>query len=253
MNKKQLVFALLAVVVILTLAACSALNLLGAGSSAGQSAAANPDGSAAQSPGRQNQPPDMANQPIEQKLAIGTLKLEGTDQAITAEQAKALLPLWKAVKSMSSDSSASIEEINALYEQIQESMTPEQVQAIQDLKLTGEDMQTLMQQYNVQMPQGGPGNLSEEERATRVAEFRAQGGGQGGGQGGFAGGRQGGPPDGEMGVLPPDMAGAAAGEQPNAQGSMQSTPRAGRRGFGGGMNTIFVDPLIKVLEQRAGE
>ncbi|MRR31580.1 hypothetical protein EG834_14915, partial [bacterium] len=32
------------------------------------------------------------------KLAAGTLKLEGSAQAVTPEQARALLPLWKAAR-----------------------------------------------------------------------------------------------------------------------------------------------------------
>ena len=250
MHKKPFVICMLALVLIMGLAACSSLRLPGSASSQ-SGTTANADTTSAQDQNPQGQAFDMSQQPIEQKLAIGTLKLEGADNAITAEQAKALLPLWKAVKSMSADSNTSIEELNGLYEQIQESMTAAQIQAIQDLSLTPEETQALMQQYGVQMqaPQGAPGNLSEEERATRIAEFRAQGGGQNNGN--FQGRRvmegAGGPPPGDF----------VEGGQPNMRQTPQAnrTPPAGRgnRGFGGGFNMLFVDPLIKVLEQRAGE
>ena len=37
--------------------------------------------------------------PVEYKLLVGTLKLEGTDQSLTTDQAKVLLPLWQQVQS----------------------------------------------------------------------------------------------------------------------------------------------------------
>jgi hypothetical protein len=228
----------------LTLAACSSLP--GAVSS-------NPD---AEAGGGQVSPPDFSDQPIEMKLAIGTLKLEGTGQAVTPEQAKTLLTLWKAVKTMSSDTNTSTEEMDALYAQIQESMTAEQVQAIQDLSMTMEDTQALMKQFGIEMR--GPGgandplaNLSEDDRATRIAEFRAQGGGQGDQGGGMEFRVEGGPP-GDFAGRAPDGAAPQDGQMMQIEG----TPQPGmvfRRGPGGGMNILFVEPLIKLLEERAAE
>jgi hypothetical protein len=239
------------------LAACSSLP--GVSSQDPASASNITQGQVSSDPG-QAQPPDFSQQPIEMKLAIGTLKLEGTDQAVTPEQASTLLPLWKAVKVMSADTNTSTEEMDALYAQIQESMTAEQVQAIQDLSLTREDTQALMQQYGIEMfGPGGAGdplaNLSEDERATRIAEFRAQGGGQGA-QGGPVGEIrvEGGPGSGPQGFVieggPPDGAAPQEGQMPQMEGTPQ--PGMVRRGFGGGMNTLFVEPLIKLLEERAG-
>jgi hypothetical protein len=200
--------------------------------------------------------PDMANQPIEQKLAIGALKLEGSANAVTSEQAAALLPLWKAVKSMSASTTTSAEEMSALYEQIQGAMTAEQVQAIKDLTLTMEDTQSLMKEYGIELPQGGgPESLSKEERATRIAQFQAEGGGQAnGGQAGGGNFPGGGMPGGagipEGGAMP-GITTQRDGQRPDFQG----TPSAGGGrpggGFGGGFNTMFIDPLIKLLEERA--
>jgi hypothetical protein len=197
----------------------------------------------------------MANQPVEQKLAPGTLKLEGTDRAVTAAQAKTLLPLWKAVKTLSSSNNASAEEITALYQQIQDAMTAEQLQAIKNLSLTQAEMQALMQQYGIQMPQMPAGNLNGTPAARSSGSSGNSSGAQAGdpGAGGF-------PPGGDFaggpGGAPPDGGGfLGGGALPNAQ----TTPAAGipqarpaNRGFGGGMNNLFIDPLIKILEQRAG-
>lgn len=223
-----------AVVAILVLGACSSLKLPGSTSTDAQAQQVDP----AQG---------MREQPVEQKLAVGTLKLEGTDLAVTAEEAKALLPLWKAVKSLSASDTATQDEIQALYTQIQETMTGEQVQAIKDMTLSGEDMQVLMKDLGIEMPQapqgGNLGNLTEDERATRVAQRMAEGGGN------FQG-----PPDGggmPGGEIPGGQSpgGFSGSNQPNAQ----TTPMPGQvRRFGGGFNNLFVDPLIKLLEERAG-
>lgn len=193
-------------------------------------------------PVAQSGAPNMANQPIESKLALGLLKLEGTDKAVDAVQAKTLLPLWKAVKTLSASSTASADEITALYQQIQESLTADQVQAIKDLSLSPDDTQALMTQYGVQIPQGA----APAQSSTRAAgSSNPQGGG-------FPGGDFGGGPGGPGGA-PPDGGGFPGG---GAQGA-QTTPQAGQRAQaggprGGGMNLLFVDPLIKLLETKAG-
>ncbi len=214
--------------------------------------------STAQPSSTQNQAEEIAvqeGQPLQNRLAIGILALEGTDQAVTPEQAQALLPLWKAVKSLSASDTASSEEIAALYDQIEELLEAEQVQAIQALNLSPEDTQALMEKYGVKMQTPGgagenPEGLSQDERATRIAQFQAQGGGggqfqPGGGQGGSGFGRGQMPPGG----APPE--GGPAMDRPNAQGTPD--PSMTRRGgFGGGFNLIWVDPLIELMQERAG-
>lgn len=90
----------------------------------------------------------------ENRLIIGTFKLEGSDQAVTPQQATQLLPLWKAVKSLSASDTASQVEIQALYEQIRENMTAEQLQVIDSVNLNNTNMRELMQELNIQMPAG---------------------------------------------------------------------------------------------------
>jgi hypothetical protein len=214
---------------LLGLTACGSIQLPGTQSSS------------ASTKNQQRATPDFSKQPIEQKLAIGTLKLEGTDKAVTAGQAKDLLPLWKAVKSLSSSSNASVEEMNGLYQQIQEAMTAEQIQAIKDMTLKPEDFQAMMKQFNVQAPQG-------MQRPQGTPDPNRSGTGQQQG-GDFPGG-------GMPGGVPPDgggFPGGGTGAQSNTgQSAVQRTPRAGGGGFQGGMNNLFVQPVITLLQQRSG-
>ncbi len=68
------------------------------------------------------------------------------------------------------------EEMSGLFNQIEEGMTAEQVQAIQALDLSGQAMADLASQYGFQMGGGGgPGNLTPEMQSTLQA---ARGSGQ---------------------------------------------------------------------------
>jgi hypothetical protein len=148
-------------------------------------------------------------------LVLGTLRLEGMQDAVTPAQAAELLPLWQVVESGSLQGAA---ETQAVLKQIEGKMTETQLSAIDAMSLTWQDMQDWMEEQGIEMPerpgtsgQGGPGafqNMSEEERnkmreefqsmtpeqrATRMAEMgfeRPQGGGPGGGfsRGGARGG-----------------------------------------------------------------
>ncbi|GIV63851.1 MAG: hypothetical protein AB1457_12635 [Chloroflexota bacterium] len=186
---------------------------------------------------------DAGQMPLETRLALGILQLEEGNLAVTPQQAQTLLPLWKAVKSLSSSDTASAEEIQALYEQIQEALTAEQLQQIQNLSLTQDDLRTLMEKYGIasNFPADAAGGLTQEQIATRVAQR---------GESGFPGGGAGGggfPPDGGMGGgMPPAFAGGSG-----QQVTPDPTRMAQRRGLG--MNRLFLDPLIQLLESRAAE
>jgi len=244
MTRKTLptIFAIFIPLALLALAACTGSQPSATTQAADQPAA---QGQAQGQPGF-----DPSQMTVEMKLAVGTLQLENTDLAVTADEAGQLLPLWKAVKSLSASDTAAQEEIQALYQQIQDSMTAEQVKHIQDMQMTNSDLQSLREKLGIQdFPGGGRGDLQDldqDQIATRVAQFQAQnpgGGLPGGGGGGFQGGP---PPDG--GGFP----GGAGGGFPG-QGSTSSTPSAGqsnRRALG--MNSMFIDPLIELLEERAG-
>ena len=184
-------------------------------------------------------------------LALGTLKLEETGQAVTPEQAAAMLPLWKAIQGGSLQGAA---ETEAVLKQIEGLMDEGQLAAIDEMALSFEDVGSWMQSpaaqaLGVEMPapigggeadqgqapggRGPPGNMTDEQRsqfrqelenmtdeqrATRAAEMGFQRP-EGGAPGGFEGG-----PGGRPG---------------------------GFAGRGGG--SFLVDPLIGLLTERAAE
>jgi len=188
---------------------------------------------------------------VSNQLALGTMQLEGTDDAVTPGQAAALLPLWQALQGGVTAEA----EVSAVLKQIEGTMTREQLQAIAGMQLTQENLQAWMEEQGMGrgFPRAG-GNMSEEEqeavRATRQAE--------GGGQGGFP----------EGGEIPPEMATRRA-EMENmsdaerealratmqAEGGMPGGPGGpGGRGGSGGRQLVFLlNPLIEMLETRAGE
>jgi hypothetical protein len=182
---------------------------------------------------------DPSRLTADQKLAIGTLKLEETSQAVTAEEAVQLLPLWKAVRSLGASSTASQDEVTALYQQIRETMTADQLSAIDKMTITTEDFTSIMGDFGVQNNPGtNPGTQSTRQANRQNQNFQ---GGPGGGPGGGAGGP---PPGGDM---PP---GGLDGGGPMAQGTPQGTRTANRSGMG--MMNMFIQPLINLLETRAG-
>ena len=74
--------------------------------------------------------------PLAEKLAIGTLKLESTSFALTPKEAADLLPLWQVYSSLITSDTAAQEEKDALAQQIQETMTSDQINAINSMNLT---------------------------------------------------------------------------------------------------------------------
>lgn len=180
--------------------------------------------------------------PASSQLALGVFRLEGTENAVTAEQARTLLPLWQAIQSGSSQSDA---ETNAVLKQIEAVMTAEQLAAIAAMQLTFQDMGAWMQEQTVEFGpppgagqgQGGFGSLSEEERASMRATRQA------GGEGGFAGG---GP-------------GAFANMSEEERASMRATAEASgftygnRAGARQGQLALIAEPLVELLTATAAE
>ena len=127
------------------------------------------------------------------QLALGTLKLEGTENAVTEEQATALRPLWQALAGSALQGDA---ERSAVLRQIEALMATEQIAAIAGMRLTAQDLGTWARERGAGAPgragqgggqppgdvQGRPGaqgqavgafsQMSDDERATRRAEFQ---------------------------------------------------------------------------------
>jgi hypothetical protein len=184
------------------------------------------------------------------QLVLGTLKLEGTDNAVTPAQAAELLPLWQLIQSGSLQSDA---ETQAVLKQIESNMTEAQLAAIQAMGLTFEDVRTWMQEQGIEMPtpaagqDGGPGafqNLTEEQRAQMRQEFQNM------------------TPEqratrmAEMGVQRPEGTPGAGGGFRPPEGTPGAGGGGGRPNFGAGggaQSRMLLSPLIDLLTKRAAE
>ncbi len=165
---------------------------------------------------------------VQSQLALGTLRLEGTADALTAAQAAQALPLWKTLQD---DRSMPLVEEHALAKQIEGTLTEAQLTAIAAMQLTSDDAQSWLQAQGPGMgmvepgqgaatmpgtggpvpgsggaPGAGPGpgmamsdedraamrekfeNMTEEERAQMQAQFGQDGGRPPGGGDAPAGG-----------------------------------------------------------------
>lgn len=176
-------------------------------------------------------------------LILGTLKLEGTPDAVTPERARSLLPLWQLIQGGSLKSDA---EIQAVLKQIEGEMTDAQLAAIEAMQLTADDMRTWMEEQGMTFPQdgapggqGGPGafqNLSEEERTRMREEFQNL------------------DPEAratrmaEMGLQQP---GGGQGQNQNPDAMDTNRPQGG--GGRMGISSFLIQPLIALLTERAAQ
>jgi hypothetical protein len=176
--------------------------------------------------------------PIQTQLIVGSLRLEESEAAVTGQQAADLIPLWKAVRSLSGSDTAAEAELEALLEQILQTMTDEQLAAIAAMQLTQEDLLSMLQELGPG-PQGADGE--------QVFQF----GGRGAGEGppaGFV--LEGAPPEGFQG------GGPGGGGQVFDQGldpDQIATAQAsrGQQGVVRG-ELLLIESLLELLEVRAG-
>jgi len=151
------------------------------------------------------------------------------------------LPMWQVYQDLRSSDTAAQEEIDGLVEQIQETMTAEQLKSITATNLTQQDVFTLMQTQGIGMGQARQSNSSNSSTQSG---------------GGFT------PPGGGIAVsAPPDGGGEMAGgvlpdgglgsEGPNTSTDQsQGTGTGSGAGGSAGVPIALVDALIQVLQQK---
>lgn len=127
--------------------------------------------------------------PVEAQLAFGTMQLEDTNLAVTAEQAQAILPYWRVLQSLTQTGNTADAEINAVIKQIQDGMTGEQIASIAAMELTEEKLQTMLEEGTIAFGRGfgqeaGGGSSGG---GLRGGGLPGGGGPGGGGPGGFGG------------------------------------------------------------------
>ena len=176
--------------------------------------------------------------PVPQQLALGIMRLEGTENAVTPEQARALLPLWQALQGGTLRGNA---EVNAVLKRIEGTMTSEQLAAIAAMRLTQEDLRAWAQEQGLDMgAKGGPGKgggqgLSPEEMATRRAEFQQLS------------------PEARA-TRRAELAGLSEEERAALRATAEASGMTfGGRRFGAGQGQLpfLLEPLIELLTQRA--
>ena len=241
MKTKKILLPLAAVIVILAvvLVACGAKTSPTSSAGGSGNSAANGTPAFNGTPGARNLTQPL---PVAENLLIGTLKLQGTSNALTASEAASLVPLWQAYAQLTSSNTAAPAEIDAVVTQIQQTLTPAQVQAITAMKLTRKDVFTEMSSLGLTNggANGTPG-FSFTPRAGGTGGGRGGAGGFGGGGGGggaFFGGGGGG------GV--PGAGGTTTRPTPNA------TQLALRAQYANRIPTPLMNALIAYLQKIAG-
>ena len=124
--------------------------------------------------------------PVQTQLALGTMLLEKSDLAVNGYQAATILPLWQVVQSLSASGTAADAEIAAVINQIQAGMVTEQIAAIVDMKLTQDELRSLVQEGVIAIDLGDVKRGSSNEAAGSGARVGGSPGGGGGALGGQA-------------------------------------------------------------------
>ncbi len=207
----------------LVLAACAPVAGLLPGNSSG-GASANSGGSGSSSNSAAN---GAAPGPSGLQLAAGMLKLEGTSNAVSAQEAAKLLPLWQSLQQIETSASqatpgarpstAEMQQVAAQLTLIQNAMTPAQIQAITAMNLSRQDILAAFQQAGISFAGG----------------FRPNGGT-------FT------PPQGT-----PPAGGNGGGFQGNGSGQGSGFNGAGR-GFGSFIPPSVVNGIVQFLQKKAG-
>ncbi|MFA9403539.1 MAG: hypothetical protein ACERKY_10805 [Anaerolineales bacterium] len=172
--------------------------------------------------------------PIQTQLTLGILKLEETNLAVDSEQAAELLTLWQAIRSLSSSDITAEGEIQAIVNQILETMSAEQLEVIAAMELTQEGIFELTQELGI--ARGGDLTTEGDPRGSAPdGIFPGSGGGPGGGIGGGPGG-------GGFGELSGDL-------DPEQIATLQAG-RAEKQSSGDRFTMFLINPLIQMLEER---
>lgn len=176
------------------------------------------------------------------QLVFSGFLLEGTDYAITPEQAEELLPLWKVTNSLLASDTTAEEELEAVRKQIQGVYSEDQLITITEQEFEPGETFALLEELGIEFQQGvRPGGGDRGGQG-----FPAGGGGFGGGRpggGGFVGGEGGFAPGGFTGGEPPEDI------TPEQQATFEAA-RSERANF---VNPALIDALIEFLQSKVDQ
>ncbi len=162
------------------------------------------------------------------QLAAGMLKLDGTSNAVTAQEATRLLPLWQSLQTIENNNlpqggtqaapgtrpnAAMMQQIASQIQTIESAMPPAQIQAITSMNLSRQDIFAVFQQDGITTGGFGQGGGFRQNGGTST------------------------PPQGNPPVV----------RTPGAFGG-----NGGRQGFGSFLPPSVVDGIVKYLQTKAG-
>lgn len=189
--------------------------------------------------------------PLSTQLAVGILQLEGSERAVTEAQAASLLPLWQVLSSLQASGTAAQVELDAVVNQIQSALTPDQLGAIAALKLTADSLTDLMSSggfgFGRRGQNGGlngenfeafPGGAPPEGFVPPAGGGMGPGGGAGPGAGFGPGGGAG--AGGELGGIDPAMMATRQAELASGENS-------------DALDQVAISMVVRLLQMKTGE
>jgi hypothetical protein len=179
--------------------------------------------------------------PEQTQLIVGTFKLENTANAVDAAQAKDLVLYYKLLSSLEGSSTSSQQEVTAVVDKINTSMTAAQLKAIADMKLTREDMMKVISEQGLMNSNSAAAASSGSSSSSRSSSGGGMSFGGGMPSGGIPSG--GGAPSG--GGMP------GGGDFSSSLSAATVQARRSSTGLSGGnFNEALINALIKVLEAK---
>ncbi len=182
------------------------------------------------------------------KLALGTIKLEGTPQAIDAKTAAKLIPLWQLMVQLHSSSSTAPEEVTAVLNQIEATMAPQQVSVIQNMSFTSADVFALLQSEAQASGSSGTNGSSSNGSSNRNGGGRVFFGGPGP-EGGFGGGAFGGGGFGGGAARTTNGNGTSSSSSTQLTAAQQAEAVQARENA---ISSLVENQLIRLLESKLG-
>lgn len=183
----------------------------------------------------------------EEKLAVGTIKLDAAGKSIDRAEAGKLLPLWQLLHQLYSSSSPAPEEEAAVVDAIRSAMPPDQVAAIDSMQMSRGDLFTTFQQGQTSGSSSGTNGTG----AARAQNFTGGNGSRrngAGGQGFFFGGPAGGFAGG--GLRPGSATGNGTGNAATTttQQSINSAERA--QAATNNLTNALINQVISLLQDK---
>jgi hypothetical protein len=169
----------------------------------------------------------------EGQLLVGTIKLDSTSLAVSADQAKQLLPLWETLQSLASSGTAASQEVDAVVSQIKSNMSAEQISSITAMNLTQQDLVAAATDTGTSLTASSTTSTTNASSVQSQANAGAPGGGS--------------PPTDMSGGMPP-----SSSAQPVDQAQTVTTQAASSQSTGSAnqVSPALINALVELLQKK---